>query len=254
MKKKTMFLTILAAGLVCSSVHGQENAGDDKWEFSITPYFWFAGIDGDVEVRGNKVDVDVGFDDLWDALDFGGSFHFEAQKGQWGMFVDPMYLSLSTDKDLKPATAKLEMDIWAVELGGFYRVGEWERGGESGRPMTLDLLGGGRYWDVDQEVRIGGLSRKSDSDWIDPFIGARFLMEINDWLTFRIRGDIGGFAISSSASELTWNVFAGPVIKISDKVRIIAGYRVLDLEKEKGSDTEADLTFSGPQLGVHIRF
>ena len=50
----------------------------DRWQWSITPYFWFSGIDGDVRVRDTKVEVDVGFDEIWDALDFGAQVHVEA--------------------------------------------------------------------------------------------------------------------------------------------------------------------------------
>lgn len=52
------------------SVQGQD-LDPDGWQLSVMPYFWFSGIEGDVKVRGNEADVDVGFDDIWDALDFG---------------------------------------------------------------------------------------------------------------------------------------------------------------------------------------
>ncbi|MHC4693134.1 MAG: hypothetical protein ACYS67_10370, partial [Planctomycetota bacterium] len=64
--KVMMASMVLVVGLVCSSAYGQaENAGSDKWELSVTPYFWFAGIEGDMKVRENKVDIDVGFSDVW---------------------------------------------------------------------------------------------------------------------------------------------------------------------------------------------
>jgi hypothetical protein len=220
----------------------------------VTPYFWFAGIEGDMKVRENKVDIDVGFSDVWDALDFGAAAHIEAKKGKWGILFDAMYLSLSTDEDLKPATAEVEFDIWTIELGGLYQIAEWPSGDGSGRKTTLELLGGGRYWDVDQEIEIGAVSRSMNPDWVDPFVGARLIVEMKDWLVLHLRGDVGGFAVSSDASEFTWNVFGGPAFKLSDKFSIVAGYRALGLDREKGSDFESDVTLHGPMLGAHIQF
>jgi hypothetical protein len=230
--------------------YGQD-AGSDQWQFSVTPYFWFSGIEGDLKVKENKVDIDVGFDDIWDALDFGGMVHIEATDGIWGVFVDPLYLSLSTTEDLGVANADMEIEMWLVEFGGFYRISEWST---EGRTSTLDVLGGGRYWDMESEVDIGPVSRKTDNDWVDPFIGLRLMTEMNDWLMLHVRGDVGGFAVSSDASEFTWNVFAGPAFKLSEKMTLIAGYRALGIDKEEGSDFEGDLTFHGPMLGLHIRF
>lgn len=254
-KKVTIVLAILAAGLICSSAYGQEEIGSaDDWQFSVTPYLWLVGIEGDLSVKGNEVDIDVGFDDIWDALDFAGQVHIEAVKGRWGLFVDPTYMALSTDKALKPATAEMELDMWVFEFGGFYRLGDWAGEGGNGRPMTLDILAGGRYWCLDAEVEIGLLSREQNVDWIDPFVGLRLIAQINDRLSFLARGDIGGFAVSSDASEFTWNVFAGPTFKLSEKMTLIAGYRALGLDRERGSDFDGDLTFHGPLVGLNIRF
>ena len=247
-------VVLVLFGLACPLASGQDNPiGGEEWKLSVMPYFWMAGIEGDVTVKSFKADIDIGFDEIWDALDFGGQVHIEAQKGRWGLLFDPAFLALSSD-DISPPNAEVEFDMWIVELGGFYRLGDWPTGGVNGRAMTLDVLAGGRYWNLKQKVELGPLSRETSQDWIDPFIGARLIMEMNDWMVFHLRGDIGGFAISNDASEFTWNVYAGPAFKVSDKVTIVAGYRALGLNKERGSNLDADLTMHGPQIGVHIRF
>lgn len=259
MKKTYSMFSIISVAAVMlllvfsPSAYGQ-GSGSDKWEFMVAPYFWAAGIDGDMKVKENEVDIDVGFSDILDVLEFGGSVHAEAKKGRWGAFADLMYLSLSTDKELKPTTAEMDMDLWTIELGGFYQIGNWKTQGGSGRTMTLDVLGGGRYWEISSEIDIGPINREKSVDWIDPFVGARFIAEMKDWLIFHVRGDIGGFGVSSDASEFTWNIYAGPAFKVSDKVTIVAGYRALGLEKERGNDLEMDITMHGPQVGVAIRF
>jgi hypothetical protein len=223
------------------SAQGQD-LDSDGWQLSVTPYFWFSGIEGDVKVRRNEADIDVGFDDIWDALDFGGQVHIEAQKGRWGLLLDPIYLALSADKELNVVNAKLEMDTWIVEFGGFYRIGDWSR--ERGFPMSLDILIGGRYWNLETELEIGPLSRESDTDWVDPFVGLRWIAQLTDKVLLFIRGDVGGFAIYKDASEFTWNVQAGPGVKLSRNVALVLAYRALDVDKEEGGDSGADLTFA----------
>jgi hypothetical protein len=233
------------------SAQGQD-LDSDGWQLSVMPYFWFSGVEGDAKVRGNEVDVDVGFDDIWDALDFGGQVHIEAQKGRWGLLLDPIYLALSADKELNVLNAKIEMDMWIVEFGGFYRIGDWS--GDRGFPMSLDVLVGGRYWNLETELEIGPLSRESNTDWVDPFVGLRWIGELTDWLLVYVRGDIGGFAIYDDASESTWNVQAGPAVKLSKNVTLLLAYRALSVDKEEGNNLEADLTFAGPEIGLHIQF
>jgi hypothetical protein len=246
-----ILLLILAFQPPGRSAYGQDS-GSNELEISVTPYLWLAGIDGDLKVKGNEVDVDVDFcDDVWDALDFAGMVHIEATDGIWGVFVDPMYLSLSTDEDLGVADADIDIDMWTVEFGGFYRIAEWDTGG---RPSRLDVLGGGRYWYLESQVDIGPVSRKQKHDWVDPFVGLRWVGQMNDWLMLHARGDVGGFAVNEDASELTWNVYVGPGFILSENTTLLAGYRWLNIDREKGSDTETDLTFSGPMVGLYIRF
>lgn len=253
-KKVVMVFIILATGLVCSSAYGVES-GSDEWQLSVAPYFWFAGIDGDMTVNGNSTEVDVGFSDIWDALDFAGSVHIEAQKGKWGILLDTLYMDLSMEKDMViPPTAEVDIEMWVVEVGGFYQVGQWSLGDNTGRSTRIQVIGGGRYWDLDQDVDLGPVSRGKSSDWIDPFIGLRLFVDIKDWLILRVRGDIGGFAVSSDAAEFTWNLFAGPVFKVSEKLYVVGGYRWLDLELEDGSTSEINVTFEGPMVGANIRF
>ncbi len=243
-------MVVLPFGSATRTAQGQE-LGEERWEFTVSPYFWAAGIDGDVKLRGLEAEIDVDFSDVWDALECAGSVHIEARKGKWGFILDPLYMDLSVDKDLTPATAELDLTMWTVEFGGLYRLAEWY--GTSDRASRVDVLVGGRYWDVEQDLQIGPLSSTSDEDWIDPFIGARLVVQMKDWLALRVRADIGGFAVSSSASELTWNIFAGPVFTLSDSLDIVAGYRWLDLDREDGAD-ELDVTLSGPMIGALIRF
>lgn len=253
LKTRLLVLGVMVASLPCA---GQAAAGQDldsdRWQWSVTPYFWLSGLDGDVRIRETEVDVGVGFDDVWDALDFGAQVHIEAQKGRAGLLVDPTYLALSVDKELNIANAELEMKIWIVEFGGFYRIGDWS--GAKSFPSSLDVLVGGRCWNLDVELDIGPLRRESDSAWVDPFVGLRWITQLTDQLLLVVRGDVGGFAIYDDASEFTWNIYAGGGVKLSKNLTFLAGYRVLNVDREEGSNFEADLTMAGPEIGLLIQF
>ncbi len=261
--KNKIFLVVLAAGVVCSSAHGQEAvAAPDQWQLSVTPYFWAAGMDGHVTANGRRTGVDVSFSEIFDALDCGALVHIEARKEKWGLFVDPIYMNLGDSQDLTLITpenvvltpnAKVDLTMWIVEYGGFYQVAQWCPSDDSKKTIKLDALAGGRYWDIEQNVTIDSQSSKVDENWTDPFIGVRLIAPVNDWLLFHLRADIGGFSITNEASEQTWNVIVGPAIRLSDRMDLTAGYRWLNIDREPTSNSEGDVTLKGPIVGLVIR-
>jgi hypothetical protein len=247
----TVGIMVASLPLVGQAAQGQD-LDTDRWQLSVTPYGWLAGLQGDVKVRDTTVHVDVPFHDILDALDFTAMVHIEAQKGRWGLLSDVMYLAVSTSKDLNIVDAQLDQDMWIVEFGGFYRLADWS--GSSRLSMSVDALIGGRYWNMDADLDIGPLSRNSNADWIDPFIGLRWIGRLTDWLSLYARGDIGGFGVYDDASRLTWNADGGAAFNLSKSVALLAGYRALNIDRPERHNLDADLTILGPEVGLIIRF
>jgi len=154
-----------------------------------------------------------------------------------------------------------------LEFGTFYRLGTWG----NRLPVSLDILGGGRYWHVDNEIDLDidislprvGIDRTrerdvdSDKDLIDPFVGLRLETSVTKKLRFKIRGDIGGFDISNDTSDLSWQAVGLFEYDISQRIVLGAGYRALDIRFEEGSGDDKngiDATIHGPLLGVGFRF
>jgi hypothetical protein len=232
---------------------------EEKWEFVFVPYGWFAGLNGDLTVRDEQVDVNIPFSDVWDALDFGALGHLEARKSKWGGFLDVIYLKLSTDQDITTEPASLAVDLgykqWTTELGGFDRF--WS---DPSGVASWDVLVGGRYWKIKSKLdlqfslpegQIAAVSREEDSDWIDPFVGLRFQARLVPRLLLDVRGDVGGLGIGS-ASHSTWNLVALLGYELSDTIGIWAGYKSLWLDQDEAID--ADLTMHGPVAGVSFVF
>ena len=83
MKKQLLFVLIsLMTVLAGASTQAEDRTSDvDGWEFTVAPYLWMAGPDGDVTVKGTKSSVDADFGDILDNLDVGAQGYFEASIG-----------------------------------------------------------------------------------------------------------------------------------------------------------------------------
>jgi len=252
--KLIIALCMLVPLLASPWAYAQETpSGDDAWEFQVIPYLWMAGVKGDVTVKGRRASVDTSFSDILDNLDFGGMLHLEAAKGKWAFFGDSTYVKLSVDRTLIDVGTELAL----VEFGGAYRFAELPLGKDANRLLSLEVLAGGRYNYLKSEVEILGLlDSKESQDWVDPIVGVRLTAGLTEKLSLRVRGDIGGFGIGS-ASDFAWNVVAALGYQVSRRITLAAGYRILDVDYDRGSGLrlfEYDVTTSGPVVGLAFRF
>ena len=198
-----------AADLLNSYTYQQPTPASSGWEFRVTPYAWAPSVNGDVTVRGNTVDIDMSF---WDLFDSGDSKveldsllalmgYVEARKGPWGIYGDVVWGKfdfsdgvvtqrnpIANLKVSARANAGLGYEITMAESGLTYEVARWAGARSS---TALDLLGGARYWNqdlnlslaVDASVDLGklGLERSGSRavahsgtlEWVDPFVGCR---------------------------------------------------------------------------------
>ena len=258
-KSKSIFGFLIIA-LFCTLVSTQAvEAASEEWEFTLSFFPFLAGIDGEVTVKGSKSSVDVGFSDLLDVLDFGLGAHFEVKKGKFGFFFEPTYMKLSVEEQVDPINAEVEVEMWLVEFAGFYQLGELNFGTNDTRKLSFDVLAGGRYWYLGNEIKIseptaGTFNAEAVEGWIDPLVGVRFRIDLTEKFLLHLRGDIGGFSI---ASEFTWNAIAIFGYNISKKTTMWAGYRFLGVDYEEGEGTSLnkfDITMSGPLIGLSYRF
>ena len=69
---------LIASGVMAADIRSpmtpavQETTTESGWTFSFAPYFWAAGLSGDVAQFGlPEAHVDASFSDIFDHLDFG---------------------------------------------------------------------------------------------------------------------------------------------------------------------------------------
>ena len=233
-------------------------AENDNWEFLVSPYAWLTSIDGDVSIKNQKEDIDIGIDDIVNNLDFSGMLYMEAKKGKFGFYLEANYLKVGDDEDLglhDEIEFDFEQESWIVEFGCSYRLGQWN----PERPVTLEVLLGGRYYNISTELdyknKFTGIKhgKDSDVDLLDPTVGLRLSSYLSEHLRFNLRADMGGFDISDSTTKSSWQVMGLLGYDLSQKTTIFAGYRAIDIDCEK-DDFKMDMTFHGPVLGAVFKF
>jgi len=161
----TIVLTILAVGLVCSSVYGQEEvADDDKWQISVTPYFWAPEVAAKSTVSGGTAKLDLSFSDIFSNFDmFGLSGRVEAWKGDWGIFFDGMYVDLEGDFTIAvptpgPGTPIIGIDVdiedEMFDFGVAYKLFKVPLDESGNRMLTFAPLGGVLYHYMKREIKL----------------------------------------------------------------------------------------------------
>jgi hypothetical protein len=246
------------------------------WEFIIIPYAWLTGIDGDITVRGRSAEVDASFSDLFENLDIAAMLHGEVWwKRKFGFFVDSVYAKLSVDGNTNlPNSTSVDIDdtakLFLLEFGGLYRAGTWDIGSpynsfvQRSKPsVTLDLLAGGRYWHLKNELDIHGPAGvlpsevESDRNWFDFIVGGRVGLDFYKKLTFVVRSDIGGFDLGFS-SKISWNIISWIAYELPwYRITPLIGYRALYDDYSDGSGNnrfENNTWLHGPLIGVAFRF
>jgi len=272
---------LLLFGFLALPTHAQEKISSDAagktgdgWHISIAPYAWLVGISGDVTVHGRTAHTSTPFNDILKNLDFGGLMQIEAWKGNWGFFLQPNFLKLTptssfsspTNADIaqggpavREAHARLDSQTLMVEFGGFYSVARWGTANKQGYG-SFDVLAGGRYWYQQAHVFLNLPNRGFNIDdtayvsIIDPILGFRILSYLAPKLFVRLRGDAGGFGVSSNTSHFSWNAVGLLGYDISPKATVAAGYRYLYINYSGTGSSGVKLDFQGPVMGFEYTF
>ena len=235
---------------------GQPGAGtvmDGQWHFIAAPYIWFAGLKGDVSVKGvADIPIDESFSDVISNLHFGFLGHFEGRKDRFGLATDIMYMDVHVPvAEGAPVLGQLGLNATVksttVEGLGFYRVAT---GGRKDNPAGLDVLIGARFYGMNTELNAtlpvaGGVtSGKQTFSWVDGLIGVRFRAPLSSRVTFIGRGDVATFG-----SKVTWNVEGDLAARLSEHWTAGAGWRHMSIDYDKaGTERKLfNLAYDGPR-------
>ena len=227
-----------------------QSGTSDKWQFQFTPYLFMASVKGEVGARGLTADVDAGFTDIVDELNFGFMSAFEARKNRFVLLTDLLYLNLSDSRDTGgPLFSSVKEDFKAFildpEVG--YRVVDSEKG-------SLDLLGGFRYWYLRNELdfRAGILPARNavqSKNWVDAVGGLRGRARLSDRWFLTGKTDFGG-----GGSDFTYQLFGAAGVTVGKRGSLVFGYRYLKVDYDSDDGFRFDASLKGPIIGFGLRF
>jgi hypothetical protein len=218
-----------------------ENAFPNEWNYSLRPYFFLSGMSGSVTVDPVTIPLNSKFSDLLKNVKLGGFIGVTAIKGQWGVGGDFQYINLYAKNT---GTLETAFDLKNV-------IGEVDVIYRPRMAPTLRFLAGVRVYSLTQTLVIN--ERKippSSTTVIDPVIGAHGTWALGNAWDFELRGDIGGFGISS---EFTYQMMALFHWDINDSLSLPFGYRILGHQIKQDS-VRMNTRMAGLMLGLDFRF
>lgn len=230
-----------------------ESPDNSGWNFTAAPYLLFPGMNGQVAMRGIPVDVDLSTGDIFENLDFGMMFYFEAANDKWALTFDALYMNLGSDGEtpLTGRAARVDMKQLAIDVKGMYRLLHWLEAGVGFRVNVID----GSLNVAEGDIILPGNRVSMNETWFDPLLVTRASTDFlgSKW-SLSFLGDIGGFGIGS---DFTWQAKPYVGYRFSDLFEMTAAYRWIGIDYETGSGRDNfkyDMTISGPELGFLFHF
>jgi hypothetical protein len=222
------------------------------WDFTLAPYLWFAGLEGDAATIPGlpSAPIDVSPSQAIEDTEAALMLVFEARKGRGGLFVDLIYTDVRSEEEFLPALGiSVRSRSKSTLLSGAYeqRLIDSESG-------NFDLLGGARYWEVDSFLGFTGplgLSGRNKEDWVDPFLGLKGRHRFGK-SRFYISyiAVVGGFDVSS---KLFYDLNVNLGYQWNKAIGTVVGYRLFDVDYDH-SGFVWDVRQEGLGLGLTWSF
>jgi hypothetical protein len=225
----------------------------EGWTFSVTPYFWAAGLSGETQAFGSPVvSIDADFSDILENLDFAAMAIVDARNGRYSIFGDLIYTKLSADSATPFGVLATTVDVTAETFAGLVGAGYSVLEGPSGH---LDIVGGIRVWSADVDLSFSGgvvLDGQSFSDgatWVDGLVGIRGNYSFTPQFYFT-----GWALVGAGEADLDWDVAGGLGYRINERFSATVGYRALGVDYSDDDGFLFDVVQQGPIMGLTIRF
>jgi hypothetical protein len=221
------------------------------WTFTIAPYFWAAGLSGEVSQFGLPVvDVDASFSDILDNLDFAAMAIGEARYDRYSIFGDLIYVKLGTDSGTPKGILATNVDVSSQTFAGLMGTGYSVLQDETGH---LDIVGGIRVWSVDTDIAfhggiLDGVSVSDGATWVDGLVGVRANYSITPEVYVTGWGLVG-----AGGANIDWDVAAALGYRFNERFSAVAGYRALGVDYENDGFV-FDAVQQGPIIGLVMHF
>ena len=239
---------LFATGLICVVMLNQAVAANTSpWIYEIRPYLWNVSFDGTTSSGGNDfpVDVDYSFFTL-DNLDNVFSLAFEANNGRFGILFDSLQAGYSDATSNLLFDARLDVDLGYLEAAVSYKPAGFSH---------IDIIGGIRYIFIDAQFYLQpkitpDRTVEEHYTWTDPVVGLRLQETLGKNWFYELRGDIGGFGVSS---DMTLNLLGTVGFSFNKNIAAELGYRYVSIDF-KEDDFLYDVSMYGLVIGLGIYF
>lgn len=246
----SLFAATASAQMALDQDFTKDISADKGWHFEVTPYLWFAGIEGDIAAGPYEANINVPFNKIFSDLKFGVMGTEEIRKGRIVFLSDQIYLKVGSEKAVPvegfpegtTVNGRNNTFFWDNEIG--YRGVATDR-------FNLDALVGLQYWYINAGLNAtppiteSGAGIYRSTGFVNPVLGMRAQVKIYKALQGFAKTDIGGYGVGS---DLTGQVLAGVGIPVK-KFGLDLGYRRLYVSQTHGI-VSTQITLQGLFLGV----
>jgi len=222
---------------------------NDKFYYSITPYVWFAGFDGQAGARNIATNVN-NFGDVSGATRTGGGGYAEGRVKSYVMGLDASYFSVGNARTVTVVgidnAFRLTFKQTVVQPSAGYTFG--------GDLWAVDLLAGIRYWSVGSDFDVDPLLIRVSNEgggtrsWVDGVGGLRV-----NWVPFGVVRFILGGDGGGGGAKSTWQAYATLGLDVSSWCVVNLSYRGLGVNYDH-HDFLYDVNTQGVTLAATFHF
>jgi hypothetical protein len=237
------------------------------YRVKFVPYGWLSEIHGNATVRGVTQNLHVSSRDLVELLQhdvhffFMGKLEIEQEDGPFGIITNGYYINAGLANDIEGFSFFKKYEQAMVDVAFKYELSGIADVLHLPACSKVDLLAGFRYWMFDLGVTVTGkgggtASFNGKREWVDPFMGTRVFVPLDECSNFQFRADFGGFSWGT-ASKYTWNIESLIETQWTSNCALRAGYRILDVDNRRGSGGNRfafDVQYRGPVIELAITF
>jgi hypothetical protein len=247
---RILIFSILVLALTGNTAVAQDDtSASSGWKHSAIIYLLAPTIEGTVGVGPIDGDMKVDPGTVFDTLDGAFLGGWVSEKGDWGVFLDLVYMNLS--EDFKLVNEQVPGEIGNKQLvagvNGLYRLSD-----------SVQFMAGVMYADISMKLSLDGplgpRNVKAGESWADPMVGLRFATPVGERWSFAGFGQVGGFGVGS---DLTWQLSGSFSYRMTQRSSLLIGYRYLDFDYESGKGRDLfkfDMAEHGPALGFRFNF
>jgi hypothetical protein len=220
-------------------------AGPAQTTHAVTGYGMGTQVTGTAGVGDLSADFDVSIEEFLEDLEMGGLATYRWETPRWSFVLGGSFFGLGQST---PA-GEMDFDTTVAEFDAGYRFNE-----------VVQVCAGIRYPDLSVELRgerlLGGepFHAKNGDEFIDPVVGARFVLPLSEKWVVQGQGDIGGFGVGM---DFEWQAMLDLGYGAGDAWAFWLGYRALCQDfSDAGTNERFDMdpTYQGPELGVTFSF